>query len=72
MKYPNYCVNPKCGEDLRPLKLNSIDETRRWDPGIATERTGRFLCPSCRYFGKWAFAIGAGAVGLVGASLSWR
>ncbi|HZE69887.1 MAG TPA: hypothetical protein VE135_10235 [Pyrinomonadaceae bacterium] len=56
-------MNPKCGEDLVPW--NERYSGTYGTGYLRQARTGRFLCPSCRYIGKRAFAIGVGLAGLV-------
>ncbi|HZE69899.1 MAG TPA: hypothetical protein VE135_10295 [Pyrinomonadaceae bacterium] len=56
------CANPRCREDLVPTPAGF---RRGYAPARLLHRTGRWFCPSCRYIGKRAFAIGLGLAGLV-------
>jgi hypothetical protein len=60
MKYPMKCANPKCREDLLPWKESGV-----YCGWKRQARTGRWLCPSCRYLSKWAFGTGAALAGVV-------
>lgn len=57
---PNRCRNPKCRESLVREPYSPLDKMIP-----AKVRTGRWLCPSCKYLGSRAFALGAVLAGVV-------